>query len=226
MIVGKFFEGDDDTAIAWSQHDVYHHALGTIIQTSNRLTLFAKLLLDDESHANWGRIENCDHRALQDAHDLLAAAWRFHNDFRQSELKLERGPEPLVPQTLENLWIWWLRDEIEKWVWQPALVRKVQLILANQNQPVGYAAESSLCLALLDRFHDVPWLPERRDAYERDLATDLARSTETHQMPKPSPQTSAILFCECMAKGRPACNMIPCKTTAARAAREGWGPLE
>lgn len=192
MIVGTFFDGDDDTKIAWKQHDVYGEALGAIIGTSNRLALFAKSLLDDKSHANWGTIETCDHRTLQGAHDLLAAAWRFRHDFRQSELPLERQPEPLVPHTPENLWLWWLRDEIEEWVWQPELVQRVQLILANQNKPVGYAAESRLCLALLDRFQDVPWDPKWRAAYESDLAKGMAGSVGTRQDPKPNPGDTAM----------------------------------
>nr|WP_294504256.1 hypothetical protein [uncultured Rhodopila sp.] len=192
MIVGTFFKCDDDAETAWKQHDVYGEALGAIIRTSNRLALFAKSLLDDKSHPNWGTIETCDHRTLQGAHDLLAAAWRFRHNFRQSELPLERSPELLVPHTPENLWLWWLRDEIEKWVWRPELVRDVQLILANQNQPVGYAAESRLCLALLDRFHDVPWNPEWRDTYESDLAKDLAGSVGTRQDAQPNPKDAAM----------------------------------
>jgi hypothetical protein len=192
VIVGTFFKCDDDTEAAWKQHDVYGEALGAIIRTSNRLALFAKSLLDDKSHPNWGTIETCDHRTLQGAHDLLAAAWRFRHNFRQSELPLERSPELLVPHTPENLWLWWLRDEIEKWVWQPELVRDVQQILANQNQPAGYAAESRLCLALLDRFHDVPWNSRWRDAYESDLAKDLAGSVGTRQDAKSNPKDAAM----------------------------------
>lgn len=188
MIVGTFFDGDDDTEVVWKQHDVYEEALSAIIQVSNRLTLFAKSLLDDRCHANWGTIKTCDHRALQGAHDILAAAWRFQNDLRQSELPLERRPEPLIPQTPENLWLRWLRDDVEKWVRQPALVRDIQLILGNQNQPVGYAAESRLCLALLDRFHAVPWLPNWRDAYEKDFAHDLAGSAGISGEPKQTTQ--------------------------------------
>ncbi len=186
MIVGTFFDGDDDAEIAWKQHDVYGQALGAIIQVCYRLTLFAKSLLDDKDHASWGTIETYDHRTLQSAHDILAAAWRFQNDFRQSVLPLERRPEPLAPHTPENLWLWWLRDEIEKWVWQPTLVRDVLLILGNQNQPIGYAAESRLCLALLDRFRAVPWVPKWRDAYEKDLANDQAGSAGISREPKPN----------------------------------------
>jgi hypothetical protein len=224
VIVGTFFAGDEDTKIAWKQHDVYGEALEAIIKVSNRLTLFAKSLLDDKAHASWGTIETCDHRTLQGAHDILAAAWRFQNDFRQSDLPLERRHEPLVPHTPENLWLWWLRDEIERWVCQAALVRDVQMILGNQNQPIGYAAESRLCLALINRFHAVPWLPNWRDAFEQALASDLARSAGLSR--EPQPNNAASMPCECTAEGGSACNMIPCKTTAARAARKGCGTLE
>jgi hypothetical protein len=226
VIVGKYFEGDDDTEIAWKQHDVYGQALGAIIQTCNGLTLFAKALFHPETHSEWGTIESCDHRTLQAAHDILAATWRFRHDMRQAEFPLEKRPEPLVPHTPDNLWLWWLRGEIESWVWHPQLVRDVQLILTNQNQPIGYASESRLCLALLDRFPDVPWLSSKREALEKDLENDLNKVTEPAPEPMRRSRKPAALPCECTAKGRPACNMIPCKTTAARAAREGWGPLE
>ena len=84
-------------------------------------------------------------------------------------------PELLVPHTPENLWLWWLRDELESWIRQPELVQNVQLILTNQNLPVGYAAESRLCVALLGRFHDVPWTAGWRDAYEKDMASGFTK---------------------------------------------------
>ena len=65
MIVAKCFDGDHDMATALKQHDVYGHALGILVQTCNRLTGFAKALLDDKAHPDWGLIETFDHRCLQ-----------------------------------------------------------------------------------------------------------------------------------------------------------------
>lgn len=169
MIVGALFEGDDDMEVALIQHDVYHQALNAIIGGCNRLTLFAKTLLDDKSHANWGGSESCDHRTLQGAHDILAAAWRFRKDLRQAELPFDRRPEPLVPHTPENLWLWWLRQEVESWVGEPHLIQQIQIILANQNQTLGYIAESRLSLQLLNRFSDVPWDRKWQKSNEDDL---------------------------------------------------------
>lgn len=168
MIVCPLFNGDDDSLIAWKQHDVYPTALAIMVQSCNRLARFAKAVLDDETHPTWGNIESCDHRTLQGAHDILAATWRFRHDCRQAELDLDRGLLPPVPRTPENRWIGWLTQEVESWVYAPHLVRHVLLILANQNQPVGYDAEKRLCLALMDRFTDVPWTDAHKQAYEQE----------------------------------------------------------
>lgn len=229
MIVGKFFEGDHDMEVAWKQHDVYWDALNIVVQTCKRLTGFAKTLLDTDVRPDWDIVDRYDHRTLQGAHDLLAAAWRFRNDLLQPELPFPKPPpgpfKDLVPDTLENLWLWWLRDEVESWYSSPRLIRYVQTILTNQNKPLGYIAEARLGLALLDRFEDVTWLPHWREGYEKDLENELSKPSPPTL--KPAQENKKLeMACECTAKGKPACNTLPCKTMAARAAREGWGPLE
>ena len=72
-------------------------------------------------------------------------------------------------------WLDWLREEVDGWLHSPHLVRSVQLVLANQNGPAGYVAESQLELDLLGRFEDVPWIPELRALVEADLAKYRAR---------------------------------------------------
>lgn len=221
LIVGAFFQGDDDTEVAWKQHDVYHQGLGILIGTCNRLAQFAKLLLDDKTHLEWGSVRTCDHRTLQGAHDLLAAAWRFRNVSRQGSSPFDRETRSVEP---ESLWLEWLGAEVANWVEHPSLVRNVQLILANQNQQLGYIAESSLCLGILDRYPDVPWKPEFRAAYTKDLAKNLQaevrlRTTNGTELPMK-------IDCECTAMGHLPCNSLPCKTAIAQAARESWGLLD
>ena len=166
MIVGgACFTGDTNRRVAWKQHDVYHEALWIIVTLCNRYTNFARLLLDDVDHPRWGTVDRFDHRTLQSAHDLLAAAWRFRSDFGQARLPLD-GKNPL--DEVQTLWLEWLRHEVTEWSSLSHLVRSVQLILTNQNEPAGYAAESKLCIHILDRFSDVPWVPGTRDVYELD----------------------------------------------------------
>lgn len=166
MIVSAFFEGDADLEIAKGQHDVYDEALGIIISTTNHFARIAIALLDDRGHQGWGQITRCDDRSLQAAHDLLAAVWRFKNAPRQSNLSLNNIEDGATP---EKVWLNWLRYELSSWIDHPSLVRFVQLILANQNQPLGYEAESRLCIAIMDKFSSIPWRRSLRAAHEQDL---------------------------------------------------------
>ena len=147
------------------QHDVYGEALSIIVTLCNRYTHFARLLLDDVDHPTWGTFERFDHRTLQAAHDLLAAAWRYRSNCGQARLPFD-GKNSI--DEVHVLWLEWLRHEVTEWRHLPHLVRLVQLILANQNEPAGYAAEAKLCTQILDRFSDVPWVPGKRDVYELD----------------------------------------------------------
>jgi len=167
LIVGRYYDGDGDMDLAWKQHDVYGQALGIISSTCNRYAAFAKALLEDTGHNDWGKIDRFDHRTLQDCHDLLAAAWRFRNDSCQGKLPFEDA-EDSVPA--ESRWLDWLRKEVSGWIDHPHLVRSVQLILTNQNQLTGYIAESQLCLDTMSCFPDVPWEGSWRNACEKALA--------------------------------------------------------
>lgn len=163
MIVGSYFEDDGDNTLAWKQHDVYSNALSIIVSTCNRFARFSIDVLNDTEHDEWGQVERFDHRTLQGAHDLLAAVWRFSNDSRQECLPF---PEEANMATAETRWLDWLQAEISAWMGAPQLVRFVQLILTNQNKPIGYLAEYRLCLGIMYRFDSVPWENSKREAYE------------------------------------------------------------
>lgn len=173
MIVGRYFEDDYARDVAWKQHDVYGEALGIIVSRCNRLARFSITVLEHSPHEQWGRIERFDHRTLQLAHDLLAAAWRFREHFQPPLLPFRDAP-PAVPA--EELWLEWLRNEVQRWIDRPEWVRSVQLILTNQNKPVGYLEEYRLCLGIADAFA-VPWSDNLRDV----LVEGLARRTKELQ---------------------------------------------
>jgi hypothetical protein len=221
LIVGQMFENDDDDELAWKQHDVYDQALIIIVSCCNQLVSFAKSVLQDTVHDEWGTCNHFDHRVLQGAHDTLAAAWRFRNDARQFTLPFD---PPSKPVPAEERWREWLRHEVMAWIDHPDLVRFVQIILCNQNKPLGYAAEARLCLDLMHRFPDVPWQNRWKQAYRADLSKHSADLQEGGEQLKVKPKVAGE--CECTRLGQSCCNQIPCKTTIKRAAREGWGPLE
>lgn len=169
MIVGDYFDGDTDTETSWKQHDVYHQAIRSLIGTSNRLAQFAKAVLDDQRHEGWGEVESYDHRTLQGAHDLLAAVWRYRHADRQATLG--------CTASLETSWLDWLHAEVSGWIDHPGMVRAVQILLTNQNKPLGCTAETYLCRSILARFSDVPWKLARRQACESEQAHATHGST-------------------------------------------------
>ena len=154
MMICPVFDDDEDTNLMNMQHDVYGHALNILIANCNHLVRFAIVVLDDKEHDVWRQIRRYDHRTLQAPHDLLAAAWRFNNDSQQGILPYSSTANDA---SAESLWLDWLWKETTTSIDHPQLVRSVQLILTNQNTPIGYAAETNLCLGIIDRFGSVPW---------------------------------------------------------------------
>ena len=158
MIVAPRFRDDTDDEAQLKQHDTYGYALRTIIEVADKYAEFAKKLLGDEKHPDWGLKHRAeiDHRTLQEAHDLLAAAWRYQHAFRR-QLTLS-FPENRPDEPTEVLWLRWLRAEIESWSERPDMVRYIQIILTSQNDDKGYEAERALATAIKDKFYEAPWL--------------------------------------------------------------------
>ena len=226
MIVGGRFEGDVDKSLMAAQHDVYWDALRTIVRKCEQLTKFARNLLGDEAHPGWGEHERFDHRTLQMAHDLIAAAWRYR--FAPIERTFpfaDQNSEYSADVSCMRGWLKWLEAEIGQWVKAPHLVRSVEVILTHQNQDEGYVAEQVLYKDLISYFQDVPWEDRVRKALQ-NAGQSLNASSTGSEAKSNSAAHSSVMLCDCTAIGRAACNMIPCKTLAARAMREGWGPLE
>ena len=167
MWVVPRFDGDVDMELAKKQHDVYGQALGIIVRQCNLYAEFARRVLDDADHPEWGTVESFDHRTLQEAHDLLAAVWRFRNDIRQTGMPFVDGHSL---DEVQELWLDWLRNEIDRWFEYPERVRWVQLILTNQNKPSGYVAEAQLALNIINGFSDVPWGQRLLEIHEAALA--------------------------------------------------------
>lgn len=222
MIEAALFRGDNDQKTMLKQYDSYSDALGIIVQSCNRIAVNAKLLLSSNDCKNWGTIWRFDHRTLQSAHDCLAAAFRFKNDGRQLKLRLEPNLYPSNLKTSKDFWFYWLSNEVENWVWEPSLVRCVQIILANQNQPVGYEAESRLTLEILDRFPEVPWDENLREAAEQNLDKTQEEISRAATKYASAHETA----CDCTARGKAPCHQEPCKTTCQTASSQGWGPLQ
>ena len=153
VIIGEFYAGDD-MDLAKRQHDFCNEALAIMVGTCNRYTRIASTILQDTEHEESGRVTSFDHRTIQDAHDLLAAAWRFKVSPPQTRVPFADGGADERDMTC---WLEWLKAEVSSWIEEPRMIRLVQVILTNQNQAIGYEAETSLGSMILRRFSDVPW---------------------------------------------------------------------
>lgn len=167
MIVAPKFPGDD-MVLARLQHEVYGDALRVVVDRCNRFGRLALAILEqDAEHPGWKGVDRFDHRTLQFSHDLLAAAWRYEESPPQLSLLLSesRPKDAFQADTSEERWLQWLDSEVASWLHPeagpgddgPQKIRLVLRILANQNQPSGYEAESYLAQLIYRRFSHVPW---------------------------------------------------------------------
>ncbi|NDB68818.1 MAG: hypothetical protein EB015_12595 [Methylocystaceae bacterium] len=164
MIVGNYFAGDENYDLKIVQHDIYYRAIGLMITSCNNIAEYAAKPDYVLSSEDWGKIDKCDHRTIQFAHDLLAAAYRYKCSVSFETMLSVKIDKP------KDHWITWSSIEVQSWWKTPNLLQNFLIIMACQNEPYGYLAETRLCLGLLDRFPDVPWEPDLKEAFEKDLA--------------------------------------------------------
>lgn len=151
MIVSKEFPGDSKD-VASAQHEVYYEALAIIVKKCNQYATFARRVILSDEFQTWGSVDSYDHRTLQFQHDLLATVWRYKT--QASQLRLDCDEDE---RSIQLRWLDWLASEINSWIERPEWVRLVQIILENQNTPLGQRTETLLSLQIMDYFPDVPW---------------------------------------------------------------------
>lgn len=163
MIVSCQFIGDS-REVASAQHDVYYDALQIIVKACNKYARFSKLVIVTDEFSNWGNVWKFDHRVLQFHHDLIATAWRYQTQASQLRVDYEEDEK-----SIQLRWLEWLTDEVQNWIERPEWVRLVQIILDNQNTPIGQKTETMLSLEIMDYFSEVPWKNELKQAFIAEL---------------------------------------------------------
>ena len=135
MWVAPLFEGDGevDGHVMWLQHDVYEAALRIMATTCQDYERYARSILNTEGCHQC--VRSLDHRALQDAHDILAAVWRYRWELRVRQFNLPFEGETAGEPDFLNHWLAWLRDEVKSWLARPYLVRSILKILHKSAQP-------------------------------------------------------------------------------------------
>jgi hypothetical protein len=155
MIVTSMFEGDDDTHLMWLQHDVYGAALDNIVSRVKDYNDFAEAYLNVR-RGDFPR--SYDYRNLQQAHDVLAACYRFRHPAQQFELPFEGTvPRGELDMCVVKTWLNWLKDECISWFVEPRLISHIRDLIVEADVEFLKYWEEDLHFRLVERFRDVPW---------------------------------------------------------------------
>ena len=157
MIVGCAYPSDDNDLLQSVQHDLYGRSVAELFDAARKAIVWAdevlgaNLLIAEKAR----RVEGFDHRVLQDAHDIMAAAFRHEYDDGGQHRLLE-GERDLC-ERYRSEWATWFADELETLAKSPRFVRSVVQSVLLENTELGYAAERELCNVLITRFGMDNW---------------------------------------------------------------------
>lgn len=154
MITGSYFNGDNNLPLQNLQHDCYHQALGIITSACIEHYEYASRVrgeLDSALSTKLNKIrKGFDHRAMQAAHDYLAAWWRW--SFHRIESPLGRIDEHDISE-----WLIWITEQSAGWCKDhPYLVDHVVDSLLYENTEKGYEAEDKLLSSLKNIYKGMP----------------------------------------------------------------------
>ncbi len=128
------FVGDDDERFFRMQMSCYSKALGIIVRSVVKSYQYAESVLRCEGSISEQvrELHSFDHRTVQDAHDLIAAWYRFR-----------RKTERLFPleRDLDENWLLFLEDEATALSREPAFVIGLLDACIHANTEIGYAGE-------------------------------------------------------------------------------------
>ena len=157
MIVFDVYEDDKNDILKNVQHDCYMNSVGSIfIKPKLRFIqadaiLQSKLPIIKQIH----EIESIDHRILQDAHDIIAAAYRHQYD-DGGQLNLFRQDQKLEDYYTCQ-WLEWYNAKILELIEDPDFVRFAVFAVLHGNTKTGDEFEHRLCEFLVVHFGMEDW---------------------------------------------------------------------
>lgn len=158
MIVSSMYPGDENYHLKNVQHDLYNRHVVAIFDAARLALCVAnnllgtKLLIAEKA----GCIEYIDHRSLQAAHDIMAAAYRYrHDDGGQLLLWDDQGQYTRYA----SAWADWFRRQLDELAKYPDFVRPTVEAVLFKNSPMGYFAEDALSDMLIGHYDMDKWSP-------------------------------------------------------------------
>lgn len=157
MIIGRAYPSDDNDLLQNVQHDLYSRHVFELFDAARKAMIWAADVLNaDLLVAERARtVERFDHRVLQDAHDIMAAAFRRKCDLGDWNRLLEGERD--LGEHYRLAWLGWFTAELETLAKSPRLVRSVVQTVLLADTELGYAAERDVCDLLITRFGMEDW---------------------------------------------------------------------
>ena len=155
MWVGDEFPNDNNQALKNVQFDLYGALMGYLYSYARERYLNAVRLvgIDTELAAIVRDKQSFDHRVLQDAHDRIAAFYRFaHDDGGQLGLGMDFQK---YEDALREKWSSFLHEETRSLAQNDAINLAILGAAAYQNTEQGYAHEGRLLELLRERYGDL-----------------------------------------------------------------------
>lgn len=157
MIVGTIYPGDRNGVLKAVQYELYWDHVAQLFGVARAALIQAdELLGTDLLIAQKARAtEIFGHRVLQDAHDIMAAAFRYNHDGCGQLSLLDSGQEHEV--RYREAWQEWFAAELRVLASSPKFVRSVVQAVLLANTELGYAAERAACSHLVVRYGVADW---------------------------------------------------------------------
>lgn len=166
MILSESFVGDNNATLKSIQHQLYAGLLFYLFDYPRRRFIEAcKLLEQDLELAE--RLEvtsSFDHRVLQDAHDIIAARYRYIEEEAMQPPLFSFLPH-YSNDPIENRWCEYFHREVQRLTAFNAFTRALVIAVACQNTEAGYCAERMLCEFLVVEYGMGVWAPQYADLY-------------------------------------------------------------
>lgn len=155
LFVGSEFPGDQNEVLKNVQFRVYGEMLTRLFSRARDRYLDACGVVDVETDlaVRLKEMNYFDHRTLQDAHDLIAAWFRFSGD-TSGQLRLEETPEAYELR-LATDWHDFFGREIGRLIESDEFTRNILTAAVFANTDRGYAAEASTRAYLKQRYLDM-----------------------------------------------------------------------
>ncbi|MCX5688626.1 MAG: hypothetical protein NTV94_02320, partial [Planctomycetota bacterium] len=159
MIIRTDFEGDDNDELKDAQNRLYSWAIRWIVDQSWNFYRYAEEVRgtpEDEKlpGLDWLAKLNAsafDHRVVQETHDILAAGYRQVHKMGEKHWE-DRGDT----KALEAGWELCVRQEVQRWMADPFIVRAIVMATQYANKSEGLAAERTLARYLREMYGLMP----------------------------------------------------------------------